>query len=326
VAAVSIALNNRETSRISAAVRAKIHKIAEELKYRPHELAKALAERRTRIIGLMVPLRDPIFFNQFIAQALSGIQSALMEHDYNLLVHTPSGQLGRATREKALESRLTDGMIFINTRSCTTRDITETISDLNTAGVRFSMMNSYYGRADIDYVGVDDEALGAAAARNLIKAGHRHIALLSSFSTLPAHIYLVRGLRKMLRDAGGDLDDDVVGCTGYDVSRAFSLLDQWFARSRSRPTAIIAADDSLLNILYDYIETRSLRVPGDISIVARINSPNLNTFRPHPTAFHIPTFEMGKRAAEMLIDSIENPEHVKQRVYLPFTFTEGATT
>jgi LacI family transcriptional regulator len=50
-----------------------IRAIADEIGYLPNELAKALSERRTRLLGLVVPLRDPIFFNQFIAQALSGI-------------------------------------------------------------------------------------------------------------------------------------------------------------------------------------------------------------------------------------------------------------
>ena len=69
-AAVSLALNKGETTRVGPKKRAEILRAAADMGYYPNELAKALAERRTRLLGLVVPLRDPIFFNQFIAQAL----------------------------------------------------------------------------------------------------------------------------------------------------------------------------------------------------------------------------------------------------------------
>src|ERR1700733_9497641 len=155
-AAVSLALNKGETTRVSAKKRAEILRVAEDMGYYPNELARALAERRTRLLGLVVPLRDPIFFNQFIAQALSGIQNTLMRRGYNLLVFSPSGKPGRVTRDQIMESRFTDGLILINTRSCTVQDVNETIKELNAAHIRFSMINSYYDRAPINYVGVDD--------------------------------------------------------------------------------------------------------------------------------------------------------------------------
>lgn len=325
VAAVSIALKDGETSRVSAAKRELIRKIANELSYAPNELAKALAERRTRLLGLMVPLRDPIFFNQFIAQALSGIQASVMRRGYNLLIYSPSGKPGRATRDQILESRYTDGLIFINTRSCSTRDINGTIRELDAAGIRFSMINSYYGRADINYVGVDDDALAVAAARYLVQKGHRRIALLSGLSTLPTHIHLLQGLRRGLAEAGLDLECNHVGCTGYDAAEAFRILDRWFNRRRDRPTAVFAADDSLLIHLYDYVEARCLRVPEDVAILARTNSASASNLRPRPTALYLPTYEMGQLAADMLIDTIERPETKRRRLLLPFSFAEGKT-
>lgn len=325
VAAVSIALNNKETTRVSATKRELIRQIAQDLGYSPNELAKALAERRTRLLGLMVPMKDPIFFNQFIAQALSGIQSTVMKRGYNLLIYSPSGRPGRATRDQILESRFTDGLIFINTRSCTTRDINDTIHELDAASIRFAMINSYYGRASVNYVGVDDAALAEAAVRYLVERGHRRIAFLSSLPTLPTHIHLLHGLRRAMSDAGLEFKDEYIGCCDYDQTKAFTILDRWLARRKDRPTAIFTADDSLLIHMYDYVESRQLSVPGDVAILARANSANAGGLRPRPTAFFIPTFEMGQRAADMLIDSIEKPDQQRHRILLPFTFMEGKT-
>ena len=326
IAAVSIALNKGESTRVSAERRKKILHIAEEMGYVPNELARALAERRTRLLGLVVPLRDPIFFNQFIAQALSGIQSTLMRRGYNLLVFSPSGKPGRITRDQILESRFTDGLIFINTRSCTAQDVNDTIDELRRAQIKFSMINSYYGRAPINYVGVDDTAIGYAAAEYLVEHGHRRIAFLSGSATLPAHQRLVMGLRRALARHGLTLPDKRIGCTGYEMEYACLILDEWLKAKRDRPTAIFAADDQLLVHLYDYAEQRGLSLPQDISVLSRGNAGSSELLRPRPTILTIPTFRMGELAAGLLIDSIENPETQPQRVLLPYELVAGTTS
>lgn len=326
IAAVSIALNKGESTRISPGRRKKILQIASEMGYKPNELARALAERRTRLLGLVVPLRDPIFFNQFIAQALSGIQSTLMRRGYNLLVFSPSGKPGRETRDQILESRFTDGLIFINTRSCTAHDVNETIEELQRAQIKFAMINSYYGKAEINYVGMDDRAIGVAAAEYLASRGHRRIAFLSGTATLPTHQQLVQGLRRGLKSHDLELPDNRIGCSGYDTREAFRILDGWFASKRNQPTAIFTSDDQLMITLYDYAESRGISFPHDVALLSRGNMGAGDRMRPRPTMFTMPTFRMGELAVDLLVDSIENVGTRPQRVLLPYEFEPGTTT
>ena len=325
-ATVSIALSNKVTTRVSAKKRLEILNIAKKIGYVPNAVAKALAERRTRLLGLMVPLRDPIFSNQFMVQALSGIQSTLMRRGYNLLVYSPSGYPGLATSDRILETKFTDGLIFINTRSCSTSDVNETIRELDAAGIKFAMINSYYGRASINYVGVDDFALGKAAAHHLLDRGHKHFAFLSGFQTQPAHIHLLRGMKRAVSERGLSFAPENVGCTNYDRQQAFEVIDKWLNFKQQRPTAIFCADEQVLIYLYEYAEIRSLSLPQDMSVLGRGNSEFISLLRPHPTAFSIPTFGMGELAADMLIDSIEKLVTTRRRVLLPFEFCQGQTT
>lgn len=324
-AAVSIALNKPQTTRVSAEKRKKILAIAEEMGYYPNELAKALAERRTRLLGLVVPLRDPIFFNRFIAQALSGIQNTLMRRGYNLLVFSPSGKPGRATRDQIFESRFTDGLILINTRSSTARDAEEAIAELQAAQIKFVMLNSYYGDAPINYVGIDDAGIGTAAAEYLIGRGHTRIAFLSGSSTLDTHHHLVKGLRRGLASRGLKLNAERVGCTQYDVGKAHAILDRWFSVKRERPTAIFTSDDEVLVYLYDYAEEHGISLPDDLAVLSRCNSVSIDHLRPKPTTIGIPTFRMGELAADLLIDSIERPDTRPQQILLPYELIPGTT-
>lgn len=324
-AAVSIALNKGETTRVSAKTRQRILKVAEELSYSPNELAKALAENKTRLLGLVVPLRDPIFFNLFIAQTLAGIQSTLMRRGYNLLVYSPSGQNGLMVRNKIYESKYTDGIIFVNTRSCSANTVNETIRELQAAKIKFSMINSYYGRAPINYVGVDDAAIATAAADYLVGKGHRRIAFFSGAHTLPAHVQLAKGLDRGLRKHDLSLPPELIGCSEYDRDQAFAILDRWFLRRSHRPTAILASDDQLLSYFYDYADLRKMTIPDDVSVLARRNGGVDDHMRPIPTSITIPTFQIGQLAADLLIDTIENPDCGPRRIMLPFELVEGAT-
>jgi DNA-binding LacI/PurR family transcriptional regulator len=324
--AVSIALNKGETTRVSAKTRQRILKVAEELSYSPNELAKALAENKTRLLGLVVPLRDPIFFNLYIAQTLAGIQSTLIRRGYNLLVYSPSGPNGLMVRNKIYESKYTDGIIFVNTRSCSANTVNETIRELQAAKIKFSMINSYYGRAPINYAGVDEAAIAEAAADYLVGKGHRRIAFLSGAHTLPTHVQLAKGLDRGLRKHGLSLPPELIGCSEYDREQAFAILDRWFRGKGHKPTAILASDDQLLSHLYDYADLRKMTIPDDVSVFARRNSGIDDHMRPRPTAIVIPTFQIGELAADLLIDTIENPSCNPRRIMLPFELVEGATT
>jgi|SRR6187402_343219 len=324
IAAVSIALNNRDTKRVSEAKRNEIRAIAEELNYIPNELAKALAQQKTRLLGLRVPFRDPIL-NHFIAQVLSGIQATLMRRGYSLLLYSPTDNPGRSTREQILERRFTDGLIFVNTGSCSTRDIAERIQLLKAAKIKFVMINSYTHRSSVNYVGVDNSAMGEAAVRYLVQRKHRRIAFLSGSGKLPTHLHLLQGLRRGVVAHGLDLPAEHIGCSENNEETTFRILDRWFASKRSAPTAIFCADDQLLKHLYDYVEARGKRLPEDVAVIGRGNAGFNSLLRPRPTAFHLPTFEMGELGAEMLIDLIEKPEQKHQRVLLPFKLHAGDT-
>jgi LacI family transcriptional regulator len=74
------------------------------------------------------------------------------------------------------------------------------------------------------------------------------------------------------------------------------------------------------------VEARNLKVPDDIAILARGTAAHISLLRPRPTAFAFPTFEMGEVAAASLIDALENADHKRTRILLPFQFLPGQTT
>jgi DNA-binding LacI/PurR family transcriptional regulator len=213
----------------------------------------------------------------------------------------------------------------VNTRSCSASIVNKTIRDVRAAKVKFVMINSYYGHAPINYVGVDDAAIAEKAADYLVEKGHRRIALLSGSQQLPAHAQIVKGMIRGLNKHNLTLPGEWVGCSEYDRDKAFAILDGWFKQKGTRPTAVLVADDQLLLHLYDYADLRKMRIPEDVSVLARRNVGNEDHVRPKPSSIVIPTFQIGQLAAQLLIDAVEKPDCQPRRVMLPFELIEGTT-
>ncbi|MBY0504598.1 MAG: substrate-binding domain-containing protein [Bryobacteraceae bacterium] len=101
--------------------------------------------------------------------------------------------------EVEVQSKGTDGLIFINTRLCTPSDIQASIQELHGAQVPFVMINGAQDQEGINYVGVDERQLGATAAEYLAAQGHRHIAILNGPRSSPTTRMMLQSFRQTLK-------------------------------------------------------------------------------------------------------------------------------
>jgi LacI family transcriptional regulator len=325
VASASLVINDPGTSRVGAKKRKAILRIAQEIGYKPNGFAKALFTKRTRILGLVIPFRDPIFLNQFLAEVVAGIQHCVVQREYNLMIYSNKADSGKAGLDEIRESRFTDGLIVVNTRMCTPDDINKSIESLKKDGFPFVLVNSYYGSAPIDYVGVDDNVIGRMAGDFLVKKGHRRIAFLGGVKESSHSDILVNGLRSGLKDHGVPLPASRIGFTGYEKEKTAEQIMQWI-RLKDRPSAIFCADDQLVPEVYSVLRAHNLKIPADVAVLGRGDLPISSYLDPKLSTLSIPTFHMGKKAAELLIDKIENPETPPSRVLLPSNVIEREST
>jgi len=325
VASVSLVVNDPETSRVGARKRKEILRLAQEIGYKPNGFAKALFKKQTRILGLVIPLRDPIFLNQFLAEVLAGIQHCVVQREYNLMIYSNKAVSGRAGLDEIRESRFCDGLIFVNTRMCTSEDINNTIENLQKDGFPFVLVNSYYGPAPVNYVGVDDDVIGKMAGDFLVRKGHRRIAFLGGVKESSHSDVLVNGLRSGLKEHRIALPANRIAFTGYDKQVVIEQTTQW-VRAKDRPTAIFCADDQLVPEVYSVLRANGLKIPEDMAVLGRGDLALASYLEPKLSTMSVPTFHMGKKAAELLIDRLENPDTPPSRVLLPSAVIEREST
>lgn len=317
-AAVSLVMNDHDTPRVGAARRKEILRIARSLGYRVNGMAKALIQGQTRIVGLAVPFRDPIFFNQFIAEVLSGIQTCLTERGYHLMIYSHGNDTGHLTRGEIAQTRYVDGVIVLNTRMCSRQDMLDTASELQKARVPFVMANCDLGSQSSNYVGIDDFAVGELAANYLIERGHRTIGMLNGAKRNPMGPALASGFRLALKKHRLSVDPKLHAYSEYDRGRVARTIESWLSHS-PRPTAIFCSDDQIVPEVYSVLRSAKLNIPRDIAVLGRGNLSLIANLAPELSTIAIPAFHIGKQSAELLIDSLNAPDAPTQRILLPCT-------
>jgi DNA-binding LacI/PurR family transcriptional regulator len=315
IAAVSLTLSDPETKRVGAEKRQRILAEAKRLGYTPNVLARGLHRLGTRILGLVVPMRDPIFFNLFIAEVLTGIQQCLIERGYHLIIYSHSDAAGRITSNEIVQSKGTDGLIFINTRVCTPNDIKASIQELNGAQVPFVMINGAQDHPGINYVGVDEQQLGATAAEYLVSQGHQRIAILNGPKSSPSTQLMLRAFRQTLKKRQLSFFPEWSLFGNYDKASTHKAV-QDLARLVKRPTALYCTSDQMAPDVYAAARELGIKIPQQLAVLGRGDLVYAQFLQPALTTIRVPMRSMGYEAARVLIEALANRAHEPRRILL----------
>lgn len=315
IAAVSITLNDPETKRVGPAKRAKIVAEAKRLGYMPNVLARGLHRLGTRILGLVVPMRDPIFFNLFIAEVLTGIQQCLIERGYHLIIYSHDESEGRITSNELVQSKGTDGLIFINTRLCTPSDIQASIQELHGAQVPFVMINGAQDQSGINYVGVDEKQLGVTAAEYLAAQGHTRIAILNGPRSSPTTQMMLQAFRQTLKQKGLPFLASWNLFGDYQREQTREAIRQ-LAGLPERPTALYCTSDQMVPDVYEAVRELNLQVPAELAILGRGDLVYAQYLHPPLTTIRVPMRAIGFEAARILIDQLTSRSPEPRRILM----------
>ena len=322
---VSIVVNGRtdSTIRIGSETKERVWQAVHETGYVANPVAQRLAHGKNRLLGVYT--HEPVFpvdQRSFYFPFLVGIEREAEARGYDLLLFTSAhGEDGvrNIFRDGANRLLVASGSVLLGWA----QDRGE-IRRLAESNYPFT----YVGRREIEGLSIPFAAADYAAATeqivdHLVRLGHRRILYLSSLPEREAGVDrrdgFVRAMHRHGLDLPASLDerfdpDDITS----DRVRAW-LAEGW--------TAIVLESDILAERLLPVARTCGLSVPDDVSL-AVLGDP-LVYAEPSTawTTFCIPRFEMGRQAAAVLVDLIEDPTTtIPKQTFLPCAFSPGSTT
>ena len=282
---------------------------AERLGYRRNPVAMNLKMGRTNTIGVIVPeMHTP-----YASQVVAGIQSILYKNNQKVMIAESDEDPNRERESlQMMEEFMVDGLIV---SICSYKHNADTYRRLAKEGVAIVFYDRIpHGMDDMPQVMVDDNNDSYFMAEHLIRLGRRRIAYLYGPDDVYNAVERGCGYREAM-EKFHIYDPQLVVKTGMTFADGAAAMDS-LVRQGIEFDAVYAFTDTLAIGAMNRLRELGRRVPEDVA-VAGFSGTELSTIvYPQLTTVEPPLVEMGKCAAELVLEKVRNPEAENRKIVL----------
>ena len=324
-ATVSRVLNNRPEG-VGADKRAQIQAILDETGFQPSGFARGLATGVSHSIGLIIPN----ITNPFFPLLVRGVEDVLNRAGYSLFLCNSDGDI---TKEKdyvrVLMEKEVDGVILDSAVS----DCDCQLDLLKVQGVPYVLLDRMIDGQTQYGVFLDNREGAQLAARYLLSQEGCKLAYLNGPATQSQSKLRQAGLEDVLREKGLPLDAILI-LQGDDSIHSGKrligeVLEPWqlnSARDNLPFNAIFAGNDLMAIGALQALKQRNIRVPEDVQLIGFDDIELAQLVEPALSTVSQPTFEMGSKSAELLLQLINGKKPRTKTVTLkPALVLRGTT-
>jgi len=289
---------------VSEDTRSRIKRIMEEVGYEPSRRARALANSRSFLLGLVYNNAN----SSYVLDLLAGCQATGNAQGYEIVMHSISEE-DNAAQEiiRFMRRSGCDGLIL-------TPPVSESTSVLAALlGHQWPMVRIAGDNADfqLSQIKYNDRTASLTLASELIRLGHRQIAFIGGPNQAGPTLRRLAGVHDALALHGLALGHQSIryGDFTFESGRemAMELLTQ-----PNRPTAIICANDEMAAGSYQSAATLGIAIPTELSVSGFDDSPVASHLWPQLTTVRQPVQDMAAEAVLQLI----NFDHLKSNLII----------
>lgn len=304
---VSRVLNNPEA--VSPETRAKVEAAISELGYIPNQIARSLRSNRTNTLALV--LTD--ITNPFWTTVARSVEDAASAQGFTvILCNTDENEKKQNEYLSVLLRKRVDGFLFVPARS-----EPDAVERIQRQKVPVVVLDRSVPGASVDVVRSDSEQGAYALTRHLIELGHRRIALLSGPADVSTAQERLEGYKRGMTESGLPVEERWILAGEYTVASGYAATQKLLAGD-VLPTALLGANNFIALGATRAIREAGLRLPQDISLVCVDDIPAWLVGDPFLTVAAQSPYDMGRRAADLLLRHIREPnEHPHEEIVLP---------
>ncbi len=315
----SRAINERTRSLVDDQTVDRVLRAADQLGYRPDALARALKTNRTFTVGMLLPdLTNPLF-----PPIVRGVEDGLGGADYTVILANTDNDVEKEQAVlRALLGRRIDGLILATAQ----REASAAIRELASAELPMVLVNRTIDDLSVPAVVGDDRQGTRLAVEHLVDLGHTrigHVGGPQQTSTgLTRHHGFVETMARWGLEATADQIEFADWFREAPGAQAFRrLLDR-----RPDLTAVVAANDLIALGCYDVLAERDRAVGGAVSVVGYNDMLFADKLCPPLTTVRVPHYQIGLRAAQLVLDEIDERSTDPVQVRLGASLVVRAST
>ncbi len=306
-ATVSRVINH--DAKVTDETRLRVQKVIDTLNYRPSRVAQRLrsSSRESKLIGLVLPdIQNP-----FYVEMIKGIEASAYRRSYSVIIGNFSQNEERAKMYiDILKSEAVNGFIV-----APVHDEDEKVVELIRSGYQIVCVDRGLSTEEVDVVQVNNEEGAYEAVKHLILLGHRRIAHIGGKRQIPTTQARIRGYKRALAEHQLPIDPDLILNRESNYESGLQLSAQLLA-SPQPPSAIFTGNNLLTLGALQTIHSMHLNIPKDIAIVGFDDMYWSASLNPPLTAVRQDGYEIGRRATDLLIERILEPNRPKVKVTL----------
>lgn len=297
---VSRALNNNQ--RIGLKTRMEVQKLAKELNYEPNNRAIFFKQKRTYVIGVVIPfIRE-----EFFSQAISGIESAALDNDYTILFGQSYDDPERELRVMgAMKKQGVDGMIISLSKKT---KYTSQLLDFEKLGKPIVFFDRVPSDEATNQVYCNMYKGTLTMVNWLLGKGYKRIALINGPDELLASKQRFKGYMDGMSNRKLKVNMQLVEVSDLSTESTQKVMEE-FLTMKNPPQVIISFNDYVHMDAVKYAESKGVKINRDI-LFASFAHLSITNYTAHPPIVSVEQFPymQGEKAVEMLIRLLNNPD------------------
>lgn len=311
-ATVSRVLNHEEA--VDAVTREHVLAVIKKRRYAPSIVAQTLSRQHSSTIGVIIPEIDNVFFGGI----LKGIAEVVDDNKLTLLYSDTNNESRKDLNAlQMLCAHLVQGIIYTPSlehgEEQERREVEKLIRDI---AIPIVLLDRDMPSMSLDGVFFDNYGGGYEAAKVLIKAGHRNIAIINGSSKLGIARERGRGYREALEEHGIEVqprysfEGDYTVPTAYELSKKLLEMD-------GPPTAVLTCNNNTGLGFLKALTEKGMSIPSDMECVGIDDIEAVDFLGINYSYVARNTKKMGRMAMELLLRRIHNPLKSVEKLSIP---------
>jgi len=284
---------------VSESLRRRVQAAVRQLNYHPNHVARSLKTSKTRTLGIIVPDMTIPFFPQVIR----GAEEAARNSDYSLIA-VNSDDDGERQKDllSLLRSQRVEGILLVVAAAPTPLNQISLIID---AGIQIVCLDRIPDRVPVDCVSVEDLEAAQMGVKHLIEMDHRRIAIVTGPLTLKNERRRLQGCRRALQSEGIRVEERLIWPGNLRPQDVAAMCRERFSDAAKRPGALFCTNGPTALGALRALRDCGLRTPEDIAFATIDELTVADVFTPSITTVVQPAYDIGFRAAEILLGRID---------------------